>query len=253
MGYALTQGLQAGGNILGNAIQGYGQWQGAKAAGKQINTSMGENTAFANNIRNEQSALQQPFISTGVNALNDLSQFRMSDPGSYTRSEFGGVNMNEDPGVAYRMDQGRRTLDASAANKGNLFSGAQQKALLTLGQNLGSQEYGNAYARQYGQYSDTQNANQNQFNTEADRQMNLDNYRMNQLQNLTNVGQNATNTLGSANLNIGNNQWQNQQFLRGQLADVNATRASAPYMAAGAGVKTLGNAGGNISSYYMNR
>ena len=47
-----------------------------------------------------------------------------------------------DPGVAFRMAEGRKALEASAAAKGGLLSGAALAALQRQGQELGSQEYG---------------------------------------------------------------------------------------------------------------
>jgi hypothetical protein len=47
------------------------------------------------------------------------------------------------PGYQFRVDQGVKALDRSAAAKGGLFSGAQGKAITDYGQNQGSQEWGN--------------------------------------------------------------------------------------------------------------
>ena len=52
-----------------------------------------------------------------------------------------------DPGVAFRMAEGRKALEASAAAKGGLLSGPTLAALQRQGQELSSQEYGNAWNR----------------------------------------------------------------------------------------------------------
>ena len=47
------------------------------------------------------------------------------------------------PGYTWRVGQGVNALDRSAASRGMLASGAQQKAITDYGQNQGSQEWGN--------------------------------------------------------------------------------------------------------------
>ena len=47
------------------------------------------------------------------------------------------------PGYQFRMDEGSKALDRSAASRGLLRSGAQQKAITTFGQGIASEEYGN--------------------------------------------------------------------------------------------------------------
>ena len=47
------------------------------------------------------------------------------------------------PGYQFRMDEGSKALDRSAASRGLLRSGAQQKAITDFGQNIASGEYGN--------------------------------------------------------------------------------------------------------------
>jgi len=52
-----------------------------------------------------------------------------------------------DPGVAFRLGEGRKALEASAAAKGGLLSGPTLAALQRQGQELSSQEYGSAWNR----------------------------------------------------------------------------------------------------------
>jgi hypothetical protein len=55
--------------------------------------------------------------------------------------------MEQDPGYAFRLAEGQKAIDRSAAAKGGLQSGAALKAAAEYGQSMGSQEYGNAYNR----------------------------------------------------------------------------------------------------------
>ena len=52
-----------------------------------------------------------------------------------------------DPGVQFRLDEGRKALEASALAKGMGMSGATMSALQRQGQDLASQEYGQAWNR----------------------------------------------------------------------------------------------------------
>jgi hypothetical protein len=57
------------------------------------------------------------------------------------------ADFQTDPGYQFRVDEGAKTLDRSAAARGLLRSGAQMKALTDFGQQMGSQEYGNYFDR----------------------------------------------------------------------------------------------------------
>lgn len=58
-----------------------------------------------------------------------------------------GQEVLDNPGFQFRMDQGRKALEASRAGRGILNSGATGKALTEYGQNFGSHEYGNVWNR----------------------------------------------------------------------------------------------------------
>lgn len=53
----------------------------------------------------------------------------------------------KDPAYEFRMEEGLNVLERGAAAKGRVLSGAQGKALTRYGQDLASQEYGNAFNR----------------------------------------------------------------------------------------------------------
>lgn len=68
-----------------------------------------------------------------------------------------GQDVLKDPGFQFRMDQGRKALESSAAGKGILRSGGTLKDLLSYGQNFASQEYGNVYDRALREYDTNRN------------------------------------------------------------------------------------------------
>jgi hypothetical protein len=60
---------------------------------------------------------------------------------------FGMSDFQQDPGYGFRMSEGIKALDRSASARGGLLSGAALKGITRYGQDMGSQEYGNAYNR----------------------------------------------------------------------------------------------------------
>lgn len=68
----------------------------------------------------------------------------------------------QDPSYQFRLDQGRGALENSAAAKGVLNSGGTLQGILDYGQKAGSQEWANAWGRQF----DLWNANSNNKLTE---------------------------------------------------------------------------------------
>lgn len=122
--------------------------------------------------------LQQPWHEAGVNALNKMQSL---EPFKYDPN-----TMFNDPGYAFRMSEGMNALNRSMAAKGLGVSGANIKGALKYGQNLGSQEFGNAYARALDEY----------------------NSRYNRLASLAGIGQTAAGNIGSAasgyGANVGN-------------------------------------------------
>ena len=89
---------------------------------------------------------QQPFLTAGTGAVNRLAA------GVGYGGEFGAAmpfdfQYSEDPGAGFRMAEGVKALDRSAAARGGLLSGATLKGVQRYGQDLGSQEYGNAFNR----------------------------------------------------------------------------------------------------------
>jgi hypothetical protein len=59
------------------------------------------------------------------------------------------AELHADPGYQFRVAEGQKALERSAAGKGLLLSGGQLKDLTRFGQEMGAQEYGAAYARGY--------------------------------------------------------------------------------------------------------
>jgi hypothetical protein len=119
--------------------------------------------------------LQEPFRQVGLRALNKLE-------GAAEYTPFGMSQFQQDPGYAFRMSEGMKGIERSAAARGNLMSGATMKGLQRYGQDLASQEYTNAF---------------NRYQTER-------NARLNPLQSLAGIGQTSTNQLVAGGQNYAN-------------------------------------------------
>jgi len=121
--------------------------------------------------------LQEPWRQAGITALNKLT------PLATEYTPFGMQQFQQDPGYAFRLQEGMKALERSAAARGGLLSGGMLKGAQQYGQDLASQEYMNAFNR----YQAERNA------------------RLNPLQSLAGIGQTATNQLGQAGQTMAGN------------------------------------------------
>ena len=122
---------------------------------------------------------QMPFYYAGTNALSRMQGGEYALPSAFT----GKVDLGQDPGYAFRLAEGQKALERSAAARGGLLSGATGKALTRFGQEMGSQEYQNAYSRALDAYN-------------AQVQRSTTGY--NRLASLAGVGQTTAEQLGAA-------------------------------------------------------
>ena len=105
----------------------------------------------------EQKALQEPYREAGLTAQNRLLGYLgldggdtgMTGYGQYATAEFTPAMFAsyQDPGYAWRMSEGMKALEKSAAARGGLLSGATMKGIQQYGQGLASEEYQNAFNR----------------------------------------------------------------------------------------------------------
>ena len=126
---------------------------------------------------------QAPYREAGYNALANLQRTAGNVPGAF---KFGAGDYQADPGYAFRLSEGQKALDRQAAARGGLISGGALKAAQRYGQEMGSQEFGNAYNRALTSYG-TDVARENQlYNRQAA---------------LAGIGQTSTNLVGQAGQN----------------------------------------------------
>jgi hypothetical protein len=169
----ITAALIGGGAaIIGGGIAASGA---RKAAGMQVGAA--DRAAQLQKEQFErQVELQEPFRMAGVRALPELEA-------ASRYKNFGMDQFTADPGYGFRLAEGQKALDRQAAARGGLISGAALKGAQRFGQEMGSQEYTNAF-------------NRYQVENQA---------RLNPLQSLAGVGQTSVNQLGQAGQTMATN------------------------------------------------
>jgi hypothetical protein len=176
--------------IIGSAVLGAAS---SRSAAKTQAAAANQAAGLSKEQYEQTRADQAPFREAGVRALPELEKASRYTP-------FGMSQFQADPGYAFRLSEGQKALDRSAAARGGLISGGALKAAQRFGQDMGSQEYTNAF---------------NRYQTER-------NARLNPLQSLAGMSQTATNQLGAAGQNYAN--------AAGQAIGAGAQAAASGYM-----------------------
>ncbi len=145
---------------IGPAISAGAQMIGANMAGKAQADATGKANDLQRYMYDTTRADNMPALSARNNALTQI-QSLLADPSSLTK----------DPGYAFGLNQGQKTLANGAAARGMTYSGAQGKAL---------QRYGQDYA-----------------GTKLDQSVN-------RLSSLANIGQAGASTIANAGGNYAN-------------------------------------------------
>jgi len=190
----ITAGIAGGAALLGTGANIYASNRAASQQARAARDAAASAEAIQREMLERQIGLQAPFRAGGMAAQNRLMtllglraptgeeavpglgvDISSPDFGRYAR-DFGVKDFQTDPGYAFRLSEGMKALERSAAARGGLLSGAALRGTQTLGQDLASQEYMNAFNRYQ-----TNRANQ-----------------LNPLQSLMGAGQSAANTLTAA-------------------------------------------------------
>lgn len=159
--------------IVGSSLLSANQ---ANKAAQTQSQAADQSAALQERMFNENVARQKPFYEAGVNALPELVQASKYTP-------FSMAQFQADPGYGFRLSEGQKALERSAAARGGLISGGTLKAAQRYGQDMGSQEYTNAFNRY-----------------QQERQA-----RLGPLQSLTGMSQTTANTIGAAGQNMAGN------------------------------------------------
>lgn len=176
---AVTSAASVGGSLMGSKAS-------KKAANAQAAAAEADRQ-LQKELYYDQVARQEPFRQAGLTTQAELLR-QMGLAGDASSQGYGNMLRNfamsdfeADPGYGFRLQEGLKSMDRQAAARGGLISGAALKAAQRYGQEMGSQEYQNAYNR----YNQNRNIN----------------YSM--LTGQQAVGQGATNQQGQASQNYG--------------------------------------------------
>lgn len=161
------------------------------------------------------------------NVQAQLANYRASAPvllgqsGNLMRN-FTAQDFQVDPGYEFRIGEGQKQIESSAAARGGLLSGAAAKALTKYNQNFASNEYGNAF---------------NRFQTQQGNQFN-------RLATLAGIGQNAVNATQQAGQNFATGASNAAQNAGNAQASGYAGQANALASGLGGVTSAVGNYGG---------
>jgi hypothetical protein len=206
----------AGGLLASNA---------ASSAAKTQSQSADKATALQREQWQKNLELQKPFYEAGVTGQNALMDY-LGLSGNTSAANYGqGMkpftpgDLTNEPGYQFRLSQGLKSLDQTAAARGGLLSGNALRGAEQYGQGLASDEYQNAYNRYW----------------------NTRNQTLNPLQSLLGQGQTTASNLGTAGQNYATNAG-------------NTIQAAGQARASGyvGGANALNQALGSAVSPYMN-
>ena len=162
-------GAAVGGSIGGGLSQSRSS---SRASSAQLRAAR-EANQLQREMFQQQRADLEPWRQAGIGALGRIQGGDFERP--FMMSDF-----MADPGYQFRLGEGEKAIQRAAAARGGLHSGATLKALTGYGQNLASEEFGNAF---------------NRF--QADKQR-----RFNTLASLAGLGQTAQSQLTGAQSNL---------------------------------------------------
>ena len=214
LGTGLTVGASVLGGVMGSdATQSAANTQ-ADAANRAADLQHQE---YLKNIE-----LQAPFREAGLTAQNKLLDYMglSAGAGGKYAKDFSMQDFQQDPGYAFRLNEGMKGLNATAAARGGLISGNALRAATQYGQDMGSQEYQNAF---------------NRYQTNRSNQLNP-------LQSLMGSSQTATNQMGAAGQNYANQ-------AGGAMMGAGNARASGYVGSANAWNSALSGAAGAVNQY----
>lgn len=171
----------------------------------------------------------QGLYGLGPQWMNDAAQKRYKENPMYV----GELDQwQQSPGYQFRLSEGLKALDRSAAARGMLRSGAQMKAVQRYGEGLATDEYDRHYNRVVGS-----------FDTYANRLANLAGVGQTTNQSLATLGANTANASGNILTTAANNM--------GNAAMAGAQARASGYQQRGNVMGNLVNQGVGLGALYM--
>lgn len=172
---------------------------------------------------------QMPWLQAGQASLADLVRQMQSGGFDTPYQQFDASQLGNDPGFQFRLAQGQKALERSAAARGGLSSGGFMKGLARYAQDYGSNEFQNAWGRHQSEYAARQAENAGRFG---------------RMSSVAGMGQNAAQSLGNltqARAGMMGNFANSMGSLYGAKGNAQAAGAQALPQAYGNGVNTMTN------------
>ena len=136
------------------------------AANLQAGTTQ-QQLAQQKDMYNQNVQRMQPYVQSGQGSLAAL-QSGLAPGGQFTKTFNQNGDFTQDPSYKWRLDQGLKALQGSAAAKGTLMTGQGLADINNYAQGAASTEYQNAYNR----FQDTNNTLFNRLSTVAGNSQN---------------------------------------------------------------------------------
>lgn len=238
----ITAAIVVGGSVIQGSMASSGAQSAAntqaaasaQASDAQLQATR-ESIAAQREAYAKQIELQAPFREAGLKGQNRLMDL-LGVSGNTKAQGYGSMatpfsteSMYKDPGYAFRLNEGIKSLDRSAAARGGLLSGAQLKGVQRYGQEYAANEYANAFNRQQLERASL----------------------LNPLQSVAGQAQTSANTMSQAAGNLGAGEsaalLAGGNAVAGNLIGAGNARASGYVGSANA----WGNTVGNLTNAYM--
>lgn len=204
---AIIGGAIAGAASIGSAMIGS---SAAKSAAKTSAAAADRSLAVQQEQFNQTTANNKPFLTTGTSALDRLAGLYGLDsvnsdgsvkPGSTPNLSGENSSFYQSPDYQFALDEGRKAIDASAAARGMIDSGATRKAQIKYAGNLASSNF-NSYA---GRLQELAGIGQAAANSQAAAGAGFANNYSNTLQNSATDQGNATLAGANSSMSALNN------------------------------------------------
>lgn len=202
----------------------------------------------------------QPYLTAGTGALSQLSTDLQ--PGGSLNTPFTapagapsptfnaptGVDLANDPGYQFRLQQGIKALQNSQSATGSVLSGAGIKGLNDWVQNDASNEYQNVYNRAQSTFGANQTGYQNLFNNSLNAYGTNTNGLYSRLSGLTSTGLTGATNLTGAETSLANSAANTQTGTAAGVAGLITGSGAAQAAGVVGGTNALTGALGNIGS-----
>ncbi len=211
----MMSGWVAGAVVVGTVGSALISSSAARSAAAGQSTAASASNALATSQFDQTRADQEPWRLAGATALGQLGS--LTAAGGDLNRRFTMADFIKDPGYDFRMSEGAKAIERSAAARGGVLGGGTLKALSRYNQDFASQEYNNSFSRwnqennqQFGRLSSIAGLGQQANAANQQASQNYTNTFSNNLMgaaNASGAAQIASANAISNSLNTGVNAW----------------------------------------------